>query len=182
MRGNIGGYTSDIPLIISPLLASDLHYEYVRLKKSPGRLDYMSWVPDILKANPADSEYRALNAGTLPIVTLINDYSISCGEALPIAVKAMSTGHLIGTRTWGATGSRWGAESPSLTHGGCFTHNKLWTQVIQAGKQIRGLHFENYEGVGVPPDELVEFNLSDFNSGTDVQLEAAVAYIKRVNN
>jgi hypothetical protein len=178
MRGNGGGNVVDKSLILSPLLASDLHYVNLRLKKSSGRLDYTSWIPDTLKANPSGSRYRAINAGKLPVVALINDYSVSAGEAMPQAVKVMPGGHLIGTKTWGATGPRNGNESPSISHGGSFTHNKLWTKVTQAGWQSRGLQFQNYEGEGVPPDdEPVKFDLLKFNAGDDVQLKAAIDYV-----
>jgi C-terminal processing protease CtpA/Prc len=90
----------------------------------------------------------------------------------------MPKGRIIGTRTWGATGPRNGDETPTWTHGGSFTHNKLWTQVVQAGYQTRGLHFENYEGVGIKPDEVVPFDRDDFLSGTDAQLQAAIRYVE----
>jgi hypothetical protein len=183
VRGNGGGNTDDIPLILSPLLASDLHYENTRLKRSVGRLDYTAWTPDILKANPVGSPYRALKAGALPVVAIINDYSVSCAEALPIAVKAMPGGYLIGTQTWGATGSRIGDSSPSELHGGCFTHNKLWTQVVDGGKQARGLQYENYEGEGVTPNKVFPFDRSQFTDVTtpkDVQLDAAIYYLSHL--
>jgi hypothetical protein len=47
---------------------------------------------------------------------------------------------------------------------------------------MRGLHLESYEGAenGVPPDQEVEFSLSNFNGGTkgsDDQLNAAIRHI-----
>jgi hypothetical protein len=193
MRGNGGGSNVDIPLLLSPLLASDLTFAHERIKKSAARLDYAAWTPYVIKANPDNETFtidvpsegaisyhpsRAANAGTMPVVCLINDYSISCGELMPMAIKEMPGGHLIGTKTWGGTGPRQGDTSPNETHGGCFTHNKLWTKVTQAGWQTRGLNFENYEGIGVSPDDdPVEFDLTRFNAGDDAQLVKAVAYV-----
>jgi hypothetical protein len=183
LRGNRGGANEDIPLLLAPLLTSDLTFAHTRLKKGAGRLNYMPWAPYILNVIPAESVNRAANAGKIPVVALINDYSVSCGEIMPMAVKVMPKGRLIGTRTWGGTGPHWQNESPNYTHGGCFTHNKLWTQVYQAGYQTRGLHFESYEGAdnGVPPDEEVEFDLAQFTNATtprDVQLQAAIRYVE----
>jgi C-terminal processing protease CtpA/Prc len=176
LRGNRGGANIDIPLLLSPLLTSDLTFAHERLKKGAARLDYMPWVPYIIKANSAGI-WRAANAGTIPVVALVDDYSISCGELMPLGVQAMPKGRIIGTRTWGATGPRRSDATPSATHGGSFTHNKLWTRVVQAGYQTRGLHFENYEGEGVPPDDEVPFDLAKFNAGEDVQLQKAIDYV-----
>ncbi|MDR3301241.1 MAG: hypothetical protein LBT01_01745 [Spirochaetaceae bacterium] len=179
LRGNTGGSNIDIPLLLSPLLTSDLTFAHERLKKGAARLDYMPWVPYILKAAKTGSIWMSPNAGKIPVVALVNDYSISCGELMPMAIKAMPKGRIIGTRTWGATGPRNGNETPLYTHGGSFTHNKLWTQVVQAGYQTRGLHFENYEGEGVLPDDgEVPFDLVKFTAGEDVQLQAAIDYVK----
>ncbi|MDR3283799.1 MAG: hypothetical protein LBS97_01310, partial [Treponema sp.] len=178
VRGNVGGANQDIPLLLSPLLTEDLHFAYTRTKKGINRLDYMPWAPYILRANPADG-IRATNAGTIQVVALINDYSVSCGELIPLAIKSMPNGYLIGTRTWGATGPRWGDTSPAATHDGSFSGNKLWLNVTEAGLQTKGLNFESYEGIGISPDEEVEFDWNEFrNQGKDKQLDAAIAHIK----
>jgi hypothetical protein len=181
LRGNAGGANQDIPLLLSPLLTKDLHFAYTRTKKGVNRLDYMPWAPYILRANPADPAdgIRAANAGTMQVVALINDYSISCGELMPLAIKSMPHGYLIGTRTWGATGPRWGDTSPAATHDGSFSGNKLWLNVTESGWQTKGRNFESYEGVGITPDEVIEFDWNEFRHGNkDVQLEAAIAHIK----
>jgi len=181
LRGNTGGANIDIPLLLSPLLTKDLHFAYTRTKKGVNRLDYMPWMPYIFRANSADPAdgIRAANAGTMQVVALINDYSISCGELMPLAIKSMHNGYLIGTRTWGATGPRWGDTSPAATHDGSFSGNKLWLNVTESGWQTKGRNFESYEGVGITPDEEVEFDWNEFRHGNkDVQLEAAIAHIK----
>jgi C-terminal processing protease CtpA/Prc len=125
--------------------------------------------------------------GNFPIVALVNDFSVSCGEILPIAVKSLRNGYLVGTQTWGATGPHFQDDSPGWTNGGCFTHNKFWTQVYETGYELRALDYTSYEGVGVPPDKKVPFSCSAFtatpaSSAKDAQLQAAIdaasAYIK----
>ncbi|MDR3324633.1 MAG: hypothetical protein LBS82_01405 [Spirochaetaceae bacterium] len=176
LRGNTGGYNADIPLLLSPLLAGDLHFAWTRTKKGVNRLDYAPTLPYVVRANPAGA-HRAANAGRMPLAALVDDYTISCAELLSLAIRATG-GRLIGTTTWGAVGLRVGDASPVITHGGSFTHNKLWTGVVQAGLQAQGLNGEVFEGVGLEPDERIEFNLSAFASGTDAQLEAAIAYVR----
>jgi hypothetical protein len=188
IRGNGGGANADIPLLLSPLLTSNLTFAHSRVKKSAGRLNYMPWAPYVLSANPEGGTFsidgdatshplRALQAGKIPVVTLVNDNSVSCAEIMPLAVKAMPTGYLIGSKTWGGTGPHMGDESPAITHGGCFTHNKLWTRVYQTGFQLRDRDFQNYEGDGITPNE-VAFSKTAFDSGTDAQFLAAKAYIE----
>jgi hypothetical protein len=105
---------------------------------------------------------------------------------MPLAIKSMPKGYLIGTQTYGATGPRIGDVSPAALKSGSFTVQ--WDgggiNVIQAGSQTRGIHFENYEGIGIEPDEEVRFSWKAFTNdgaydenGTDAQLEAAITHI-----
>jgi hypothetical protein len=184
LRGNTGGTITDIPYFLNNLLEEDIHFAYTRGKKGEGRLNYTPWTPLIIKA--ADTEERITQAGKIPIVALVNDYSLSCGEIMPLAIKSMPNGYLIGTQTYGATGPRIGDISPAAFKSGSFTVE--WDggslEVVQAGLQTRGLHFENYEGIGIVPDEVVPFSWKVFTNnsaydagGRDAQLEAAITHI-----
>jgi hypothetical protein len=184
LRGNSGGANIDIAYLLGPLLEEDIYFAYTRTKKNEGRLNYTPWTPYIIRA--AAPEDRIPQAGKIPIAALINDFSISCGELMPMAIKSIPKGHLIGTRTYGATGPRIGSESPAAYKDGSFTvgWNEGRITVTQAGNQTRGKHFENYEGIGVEPDEEVLFNLPAFTNnglynagGADAQLEAAIKHI-----
>jgi hypothetical protein len=181
LRGNTGGRNSDIEYLIRPLLAEKLCFANLRTKKNESRLSYTPWIPYTLSPNNPIP-----NAGKIPVVALINDYSISCGELLPLAVKSMPHGYLIGTRTYGATGPRYGNDFPNALNDGSFTVR--WTSgslnVIQAGYQTRGKNLENYEGIGIEPDIHVPFSWSKFtNNGkydsgcVDAQLKTAIDYI-----
>jgi hypothetical protein len=185
LRGNMGGAAKDIPYLLAPFLEADLHFGYTRSKKGEGRLNYGPWTPWVLKA--ASAADRIPHAGNIPVVALVNDYSISCGEIMPLAVKAMPKGFVIGTRTYGATGPGVGDMNPAALRDGSFT--VVWDGgsiiVKQAGWQLRGPRFENYEGVGITPDMTVPFNWKDFTNngvynagGKDAQLEAAIDYVE----
>lgn len=182
MRGNIGGATADIEYLLRPLLTEDIYFANLRTKKGEGRLNYTPWVPYTF--SPRDP---IPNAGSIPVVALINDYSISCGELLPLAVRALPKGYLIGTTTWGATGPRIGNDYPNALNDGSFTvrWNTGSLNVVQAGYQTRGKNFENYEGIGVEPDLRVPFSWKEFTNngacdagGIDAQLEAAINHIR----
>jgi hypothetical protein len=182
VRGNSGGYNADIEYLICPLLTEKLHFANIRSKKSEGRLSYTPWIPYTIA--PQNS---IPNAGKIPVVVLINDYTISCAELLALAVKAMPNGYLIGTRTWGATGPRIGDDYPNALNDGSFTVR--WfpeglLQVVQAGYQTRGRNFENYESIGIEPDLYVPFSQLKFTNngaydeyGSDDQLQKAIDHI-----
>jgi hypothetical protein len=184
LRGNSGGANADIPYLLSPLLESDLLFAYNRTKKGEGRLNYGPWTPYVIKA--AAPAGRISQVGKIPIVALVNDYSISCGELMPLALKSVPRAYLIGTKTYGATGPRLGSESPAALKDGSFTVQWDGGRIVvtQAGYQTRGPHFENYEGIGLDPDLVVPFSLNAFTDGglygtggVDAQLEAAIKHI-----
>jgi C-terminal processing protease CtpA/Prc len=125
---------------------------------------------------------RAANAGKIAVTALVNDYSRSFGEVLPIAIRALG-GTVIGTQTWGATGLlRNVGYSPDYLNDGSFSiadsTGKMAITVYEAGLQYRGPNYENYEGSGVTPDYLVPFDYAQFwpesGKGKDIQLEAAL--------
>jgi hypothetical protein len=175
LRGNNGGDVPDIPLLMSPLISEPLTFVEYRGKKSSLPLDYLPWMPYTLE--PAPAAYRAANAGGLAIVAIVDDYSISCAELTALAVRE-SGGYIVGTRTSGALGTSFDVEngtSPVVLSSGGFSHNKFWTTVGEQGYQTRAMNGEFYDSVGVPPDEVVEFNRTNFAAGIDDQLDAAIA-------
>jgi C-terminal processing protease CtpA/Prc len=169
-------------ILLNRLTNHPLLFAYTRYKNGLNRLDYKPWIPFSLNPHPVPAA-RVQN--DVPIVALVNDYSISAGEVAPLAIRAMPKGYLIGTQTFGATGPRVGDVSPAAANGGSFVNNNsasLWRQVVQAGKQTKGADGTNYEGVGITPDEIVEFDFAEFygdgaGSGRDRQLHAAIKHI-----
>jgi hypothetical protein len=182
LRGNLGGANTEIDLVLDRLIHQPVHFAYTRTKNGLNRLDYKPWVPYKIYPDPDPSE-RVKN--NVPVVALVNDYSISCGELTPMAVRSMPTGYIVGTQTHGATGPRMGDDTPAKTEGGSFTTlmgTTFWRQALMAGVQTKGVDGTNYEGVGLTPDEVVEFNWTEFygdgaGSGRDRQLEAAIRHI-----
>jgi C-terminal processing protease CtpA/Prc len=182
LRGNTGGATDDIALLLNRLIDRPLLFAYTRYKNGLNRLDYKPWTPYYINPYP-DQAKRIQN--NVPVVALVNNYSISCGEIAPLAIRAMPKGYLIGTKTYGATGPRVGNISPAVANGGAFLNiggASLWVQVVQAGFQTTGADGVSYEGVGITPDEVIEFDWIEFRgdgvgSGRDRQLLAAIRHI-----
>jgi hypothetical protein len=85
-------------------------------------------------------------------------------------------------------GPRYGDVSPAVANGGSFENRSsvsLWYQVTQAGFQTKGADGASYEGVGITPDKIVEFDWAEFRgdgagSGRDRQLLAAIQHIDPV--
>jgi hypothetical protein len=167
LRGNSGGSSVDLALLLGPLLERDMPIGYIRTKKSPGRLDYLPYTPYLILAASEDADMkhlgrpdlkvRAANAGNIAVTALVNDYSASNGEFMPIAIRDMG-GKIVGTQTWGATGLLILAHfSPDYVNGGSFSiadsgaggASQIAILVEEAGWQFRGLNYENYEGIGV---------------------------------
>jgi hypothetical protein len=177
IRGNGGGNTIEIPLLLNRLINQPLHFAYTRYKSGLNRLAYSPWIPFIIHPHPVQYE-RAKN--NVPVVAIVNDHSVSCAELLPMAVRAMGNGHTVGTRTHGGTGPRFGDISPAALNSGSFINRSgstIWSQTVIAGFQVRSANRTSYEGVGLTPDQVVEFNWSEFSTGRDRQLEAAISHI-----
>jgi C-terminal processing protease CtpA/Prc len=132
----------------------------------------------------------------MPIVALVNDYSLSCGEILPQAIRAIpgGRGSLVGTRTFGASGARADGSDQAhpfslITNSGSFTGqagggaSALQWYVIEAGIDSVDQNFIHHEGEGLVPDVIVPFSNSAFRgldgaTPTDAQLKAAIDKIK----
>jgi hypothetical protein len=158
LRGNTGGAADDIGMILGPLLTRPLKIANTRTKNGPGRLDYAPWGSFYIY--PAPEDKRVKNPG-IPVVALVNELSISCGELTPMAIRELPNGRLMGKRTFGATGPRMSDDNPAYANGGSFKGGYVVTQVNQAGWQTRSAGGENFEGIGVPVDETLTFNDSD---------------------
>ncbi len=104
----------------------------------------------------------------VPMVVLINDYSASASEILAGAIKDYGKGVLMGTKTFGKgivqrVISLSDGSAVKLTISTYYTPNG-----------------NNIHGVGIEPDEVVEFD-GDlyYDKGIDNQLEAAIAYFEQ---
>ena len=104
----------------------------------------------------------------VPMVVLVNGYSASASEILAGAIKDYGVGTLMGTTTFGKGIVQ---RIISLSDGSALklTVSKYYTP-----------NGQNIHGVGIEPDEVVEFD-SDayYNDDIDNQLDAAMEYLKK---
>jgi C-terminal processing protease CtpA/Prc len=179
LRGNNGGDEYNISMILAPFLTKPLKIGETRTKNGPGRLDYTPWGPLTIQPAPVDKRVKNPN---IPVVALVNEYSISCGEITPMALREMPNGYVMGKQTYGATGPRLGDDNPIPLSGGSFKNGYLVKEVMYAGYATRSVHGVNYEGIGVPVHKTLPFGEYEWdrfeNYGEDLWLEAAVEYIE----
>lgn len=171
VRGNGGGYLADMPLILGKLTEERTLMFYTRMKNGTGRLDYTPWTPEYL--DPVERK-RSLD---VPVVALADLYSVSMGEMMPMAVRTLPKGIVIGERTYGGTGQLVSDNSAfEKYYGGYFAigGKMVVHTTMTMTKDVNGV---NHEGIGLTPDIEVPYDEETIESGIDNQLERAVEYI-----
>lgn len=170
-RGNRGGNSRDLELVVSPFLEQNMVLGYSRTKNGPGRFDYTPWAKDnIIKSQQTRTD--------IPYVVLADIWSASMGEVTTAAVKAMPQGYFIGERTFGAFGGA--VTAYDTTAYGIFTigelggsgkHHHINTSSYQYKFADGGI----LEGIGITPDqEILDSNYRN-------QLDAAINYLNSIS-
>lgn len=178
-RCNGGGYLSDIFYILNPLIKKEFTFGYSRSKNGMGRLDYTPWSPMTLYpySSASDDEdqesFATRDLENIPIVGLVDLYSISMGEITAMAISEMPNGYVVGERTYGAHGPLDGNFNNS--YAGTFKNQAF--EVYTSTSMTKRLDGKSYEGIGVIPDVEALYNEVEFKKGNDTQLEAAVQLI-----
>ena len=109
-RCNGGGYLNDLYYILNPLIKEKFTFGYSRSKNGMGRLDYTPWSPMTLYPIELDEEdedqgsWITRDLKDIPIVSLVDIFSISMGEVTAMAISEMPNGYVVGERTFGAHG------------------------------------------------------------------------------
>jgi hypothetical protein len=174
-RCNTGGYQDDLDYLIGSFLNEKTEILRTRYKEGPGRLEHSVWTPYYIE--PQSQYHRNITAENIPYVVICDIYSISMGEIEPATIKAvLPTSHVIGERTFGATGPLQPTTSIDLNYGGPFgdintMHHYVYTSTFEA--QVDG---KVLEGIGLIPDQVVL--RKDYNGDLKPQLDAAIEYIK----
>lgn len=173
-RGNGGGYLNDMDYVVAPFIDGDMRLGDTRRKEGLGRYDYTVWIP--LTVQPADT------AGTpdVPIVALADINSASMGELTTYAIAQMPKGCFIGERTFGAHGPLFGDFE--INYGGTFGDSQLQSTahyVYMSNNVFRCANGQIREGKGFVPTREVLYDDAQMHAGNDVQLNAAIDYIRR---
>lgn len=187
VRGNNGGSTADLNTLIGCLAQSPNHVGYTRVKEGLGRLDYSAWTRYMV--NPPAN--HLLNAK--PIVVLADVNSVSCAELTTMFIKNLPNGTFIGERTYGAVGALMpnSQQSHDMFYNGCFGDYYYFdngqpydTKAFEYYVYTSNYHFvdvdkQNVEGRGVIPDIEVKYDEAKLSQGIDVQLNAALDFLRK---
>jgi len=174
-RANSGGYQDDLDYLVGQYINQRTCIMYTRYKEGPGRLEHSVWTPYYI--DPQNKYRRDLTAENIPYVVLCDVNSISMGEIEPMVIRSvLPTAHIIGERTYGATGPLQPAADIDLNYGGPFGnfrehHHYVYTSTFEA--RING---RVWEGVGFTPDEIVL--RKDYDRDLKPQFDAAIRYIQ----
>lgn len=176
LRGNRGGYGSDIPYLFGCLLEDDIVIGRQRRKNGPNRLSYGPWQDFTITASQG--------GGTgMPIAVLVNSGTASCGEIAAMMFRAMKDeGYpvtLIGSETMGANGAIAGNENELAA--GQFSVPPCIISAYTPAIINEYRDGTSFEGKGVPPDIHVAFNAAAFRLGSDQRLEKALGIIREKN-
>ena len=173
LRGNQGGYASDLSYLWGDLLDSDILIGYSRRKIGANRLSYGPWLPWTV-AGTGESSID------VPIAVLVNGRTISCGEISTMLFKAMKDeGYdvtIIGERTVGAHGAI--VDDDTVFNAGSFAISPYIELVYTPAMETRYRDMASYEGRGLPVDIDVGFDAVRFRNGEDRRLETAVEIIE----
>lgn len=185
-RGNTGGYINDFMYVVSPFLQSAMYIGDVRHKEGLGRYDYTPWMPYMVqngdfvyhntKSNNPSADIDSIGDITVPIVVLADINSISMGEMTTQAIAQMPNGCFIGERTWGGHGVLF--NDFETDYAGTFTTSQ-GDQGYLSSAVLRDADGKITEGIGYTPTYEVLYDKKQMrNAGVDVQLNAALNYIR----
>lgn len=169
-RGNYGGYVADLTFVVGPFLANDVVLGYTYTKQGLGRLDYGAPIPFTVHAqNPHLSQ--------VPYVVLCDVRSISMGEITTFALKNCRKAHVVGERTYGATGPLNGCYDTE--YDGTFGTSDGNYYVYTSSHMVDFVGDGVLEGKGVTPNQEVYLPDDYATTHNDTQLDAAISYLMR---
>ena len=174
-RANTGGYQDDLDYLIGSFLNEKTEVLKTRYKEGPSRLEHSVWTPYYIE--PLAQYHRDITAENIPYVVICDIFSISMGEIEPATIKAvLPTSHIIGERTFGATGPLQPTNFIDLNYGGPFggistMHHYIYTSTFESSIGGKVL-----EGIGLTPDQ--EVLRKNHNGDFKAQIDAAIEYIQ----
>jgi carboxyl-terminal processing protease len=157
VRSNSGGEDRGGQAIASYFTDARRHYMTNKIKNGPGANDFTS--PYDWYIDPQDKSLLQ------PLVLLTNRATVSAGETLVLAMRTLPQLTMLGDTTQGAFSNAVPRELPNG-----------WLYTISIG-DWRAADGTSYEGIGIPPEQVVRNQGSDLAQGTDEALEAAIALL-----
>ena len=161
VRGGYGGEDVAGQFIAGHFTTETIPYMKTRVKSGPGKNDFTpfeNW--DI--SPQGEFQY------TKPVVVLTHRFTISARETFCLAMKVLPQVTFIGDTTSGAFSYQINRE---LLNG--------WGYSVSIGQWLdaRGA---SYEGLGIPPDILVQNKKQDVLNGKDQALETSIKFLSQI--
>lgn len=188
-RFNLGGAMSDEFLFIQTFSSTNVEVARYRTKYGLGRLDYSPWMPMVVKHD----ENKYIDIQDVPIVILQDRYSASVGELVGYALSLLPNTYILGDYGHGAL-SPLVDHSFDFFHSGSFNADSIDYYLENYGN-VAGVKtatacfeiinkrtgkYEQLEGIGIEPDEIIQLNKKRFMNGQgDNQIDAAIEYINK---
>ena len=174
LRGNGGGDPTDFNILWSPLISEQMAVAQMRTKQSDNRLSYGSW-HDFLIGASAEKRFDK------PIAVIINSMSASCSEISTMFFMAFREKYnadvrIFGATTLGANGLLDDISQPF--NAGIFSIEPYIVEVYTPSMQTRYIDGTMYEGIGITPDQIVEFNYGQFTKGNDARLHSVLSWME----
>lgn len=177
VRSNHGGFVGNYQYCVGALLPEGgYQIGYQRAKRGYGRFEYSTMMPFI--AQTMSTPHEVID--DIPVVALVNCWTISMGEMSTLGIKKMSNGTVIGKRTWGGL--------CPLAPNEYFSYNYSSFIGVEGVTPVYGyvptmaafnLDKKPIEGRGIDPDIEVDLNPTMFQMGRDSQLEQALSVIRK---
>lgn len=158
-RGIEGGYDRSSQEVAGFFTRISKLYMTTRFKNGPGHQDFgqaIEW-----RTTPNLDIYY-----TKPIKLLTNRHTGSAGETFVLAMKTFDHVKVVGDSTYGAFSDNPKRELPNC-----------WIYAISTG-DFRDAAGVSFEGIGIPPHELVKNTNDEIQSGVDKVLESALESLK----
>ena len=171
LRGNSGGYNSDIDLLWSCLISENVYFAEYRTKDGMNRLDYGPCVRYLVHPRN-DKNFNA------PIAVIANNATVSNGEISLLFFKGLEDFYGFDTETFGSTtsgglGTASNAD-PYYYNAGKFSYQNVLAISTQ-NSYCRYRDGRNFEETGIEPDHCVPMSLS---RGKDKRLDAALEWVR----
>ncbi len=167
VRNNPGGKLEDLNFLAGQFIDKPLNFGFTRYKSGLERLNYTPWIASTIMPQRTGKPIGK------PLIVLTDNFTISLGEALAMAIHCLPNSKIIGEHTWGATGP---VTDNVIYNDGPFNIPGVMTAYTSSAafKYIDG---EIYEGTGFPPDVSVSVNQVELNAGQDNILNKSVEII-----
>ena len=168
LRGNGGGLANDLQILWGIFVSGNIDFGEIRTKRSDNRLSYGAW-------NTLSIEGMRESPYANPVIVICNSMSASCSEMSLMIFKALREQQgvdvtITGGISAGANGMI--TDNDTFFDAGSFSAGGIVT-VRTPFSQIRYIDGTFYEGKGIVPDDVVNFNYTQFTTGNDLRLEHA---------